>query len=149
MADSDGLLLFVTPAGVTYGCVASGVSAALPPAQLEDVLARLRKSLTEIHAFSSGHDYCSGFTACFERALASLDEGVRKGFHQDLVPAGQLPEASMRILEACQHAWVFDGMGSWNDMGFEGAEQAEYDRVSEQLFTAINQAIPAAVNAVV
>ncbi len=133
--------------GVSYGCVASGASTTLPQQELEDILARLRHSLTQIHAFSSRHDYCSGFTACFERALESLDEGIRKGFHQDLAPEGQLPDASMRIFEACQHAWVFGGMGSWNDIWFEDAEQAEYDRVSEQLFTMINQAIPAAVNA--
>ncbi|MBA4206260.1 hypothetical protein [Pannonibacter phragmitetus] len=44
-------------------------------------------------------------------------------------------------------AKIFCMNNSWNDMGFEDAQQAEYDRVSEQLFTMINQALPAAVNA--
>jgi hypothetical protein len=38
-------------------------------------------------------------------------------------------------------------MGSWNDMGFDGADQKEYDRVSEQLFTEINEAIETGANA--
>jgi hypothetical protein len=50
-------------------------------------------------------------------------------------------------LDACQSAWVFGGMGSWNDMGFEGADQKEYDHVSEQLFAALNETIQAAVDA--
>jgi hypothetical protein len=42
---------------------------------------------------------------------------------------------------------VFGGMGSWNDMGFEGSDQREYDRVSELLFTALNETIQTAANA--
>ena len=38
-------------------------------------------------------------------------------------------------------------MGSWNDMGFEGTDQAEYDRVSQQLFTVLNETIQIAANA--
>ncbi len=51
------------------------------------------------------------------------------------------------LLDTCQSAWVFGGMGSWNDMGFEGADQGEYDRVSEQLFAVLNETIQIAANA--
>jgi hypothetical protein len=33
------------------------------------------------------------------------------------------------------------GIGSWNDMGFEGEDQKEYARLSETLFQVINATI--------
>jgi hypothetical protein len=45
------------------------------------------------------------------------------------------------LLEACQTAWVFGGMGSWNDLWFEGEDQGIYERVSERLFEAVNAGI--------
>jgi predicted butyrate kinase (DUF1464 family) len=39
-------------------------------------------------------------------------------------------------------AWVFGGMGSWNDVVFDKDEDNEtYERLSEQLYTRINEAI--------
>ena len=60
---------------------------------------------------------------------------------------GVTPQLETCLLDACQSAWVFGGMGSWNDLGFEGPEQTEYDRVSERLFTALNETIQSAANA--
>jgi hypothetical protein len=37
-------------------------------------------------------------------------------------------------------------MGSWNDMSFEGDAGKEYETASEQLFSALNDAICAAAN---
>ncbi len=42
---------------------------------------------------------------------------------------------------------VFGGMGSWNDIGFEGDDQVLYDRLSEDLYRLLNVAIVAAANA--
>jgi len=49
--------------------------------------------------------------------------------------------------DASRSAWVFGGMGSWNDMGFEGAAREEYESVSEDLYQTVNDTIVAAVNA--
>ena len=35
---------------------------------------------------------------------------------------------------ACEAAWVFGGMGSWNDLGFQGEDQQTYERLSHRLF---------------
>ena len=43
---------------------------------------------------------------------------------------------------------VFRGMGSWNDIGPPAADAAEYEAVSQRLFTAMLDAIVAAVNGV-
>ncbi len=51
------------------------------------------------------------------------------------------------LFNAASKAWVFGGMGSWNDTSpSDLALQPEYERVSAQLFDAVNSAVVAAVN---
>lgn len=68
------------------------------------------------------------------------------GYHKDLYVPGSLCKSAEAMLDAAQSAWVFGGMGSWNDMGFDGQEQREYESVSEELFNAVNRALCVAVN---
>jgi hypothetical protein len=63
-----------------------------------------------------------------------------------LAPDGCLTPLAIWLLDACQSAWVFGGMGSWNDMAFQGEVQVEYVRMSERLFLTLNEAIQAAAN---
>jgi hypothetical protein len=49
-------------------------------------------------------------------------------------------------LKAAQYAWVFGGMGSWNDGGVPKGLEVEYERVSTQLYDALNEAIAKAVS---
>ncbi len=65
---------------------------------------------------------------------------------QDLAPSDFVSSQARTLLGACQKSWVFSGMGSWNDMGFDDPEQAEYERVSEQLFNNLNEAIAVGAN---
>jgi hypothetical protein len=44
-------------------------------------------------------------------------------------------------------SYVFGGMGSWNDMGFQKPEtQKEYERVSKELYEAVKFATTMASN---
>jgi hypothetical protein len=133
---------------VSYGRVSEKRSPRARVAELELSAGRFRSALAGIHRFSEQHD-CKGFTACFSKAIETLDSGAEKryGYHQDLAPDGYLPSLAMRLLDACQSAWVFGGMGSWNDMAFAGEAQVEYGRTSQQLFLTLNEAIQAAANA--
>jgi hypothetical protein len=81
--------------------------------------------------------------------METLDSGgtKRHGYHKDLLPEGVIQDSATTLLDAVQSAWVFGGMGSWNDMGFDGDDQSEYIRVSEQLFQALNETIEEATNA--
>jgi hypothetical protein len=46
-----------------------------------------------------------------------------------------------------QAAWVFGGMGSWNDLGFaENDLQRQYEQITRELFTAVLQACVSAAN---
>jgi hypothetical protein len=133
---------------VSYGRVSEMRAAAAPVTVLESLAGRFRSALADIHQFSEKHN-CGGFTACFSKAIETLDsEGEKRyGYHQDLAPDGCLPALALRLLDACQSAWVFGGMGSWNDMAFDGEVQVEYGRTSEQLFRILNEVIQAAANA--
>ena len=133
---------------VSYGRVSVRRAAAAPVTALESLAGRFRSALADIHRFSERHN-CAGFTARFSKAIETLDaEGEKRhGHHQDLAPDGCLPALALRLLDACQSAWVFGGMGSWNDMAFDGEAQVEYERTSEQLFLTLNEVIQAAANA--
>lgn len=133
---------------VDYGRVSEAASDRSRNGDLELAQKRIRSALSEIHTFSEKHG-CEGFTACFARAIETLDSGGEKrhGYHKDLVAKGVAPNLAETLLDAAQSAWVFGGMGSWNDMVFEGADQTDYDRVSQQLFAVLNETIELAANA--
>jgi hypothetical protein len=57
-----------------------------------------------------------------------------------------MPLEAKQLLASAQAAWVFGGMGSWNDLGFDGNDQQEYTALSDELFLLLNQAIGATVN---
>jgi hypothetical protein len=132
---------------VTYGKVWSNSTSRKELIILNDIIVKLTESLTKIHHFSEKQD-CGGFTNMFAEALDTLVSKGKNlhGYHKDLAPEGFLSLEALTILDACQTAWVFGGMGSWNDMSFKGDTQKEYDTLSEQLFQTVNEAIAAGAN---
>ena len=132
---------------VTYGRVSTAGASAAPVVDLTQSSENLATSLRDIHKFSKDHD-CGGFTQCFKEALDTIDSSgkVLHGHHQDLIPDSVSSREAKTILDACQRCWVFGGMGSWNDMGFDGDVQNVYEEVSERLFEAATDAIVAAAN---
>ncbi|MEP6940517.1 MAG: hypothetical protein ABI846_12205 [Rudaea sp.] len=106
----------------------------------------LRVALTQILAFSQTHE-TGGFSASFRAALDALDGiATEPATYADLYPPGALPSAAGAVLAAAQKAWVFGGMGSWNDMSFDGDAAMDYARVSAQLYAALTRSICAATN---
>lgn len=132
---------------VTYGRVSTGETCHGEYVNLVNSRSRLKKSLVEIHSFSERQN-CGGFTKAFSDALMTLDsrDNAFHGYYKDLAPKGFLSNEAISIIDACQQAWVFGGMGSWNDLSFDGDAQRQYERLSEQLFNAINEALAAGAN---
>jgi hypothetical protein len=131
---------------VTYTQVGSFADNGEAPPALVHSAARLRNALQQIEVFAQAHDL-GGFAETFRQASACLDD--RRScvpYHRDLCVEGTLPALAESVLLAAQSAWVFGGMGSWNDMSFEGAAQADYDGVSITLFEALRTAITDATN---
>lgn len=133
---------------VNYGLVGEGVDFPLPASRPLDALkADLRNALGDILAFAE-RNRIEGFSDCFRKGIACLssDAPLDSPFHRDLAPAGVLDLAAKQVLAACQAAWVFGGMGSWNDMIFDGPDQAGYESTSERLFSLLNEGICASAN---
>jgi hypothetical protein len=82
------------------------------------------------------------------RAILSNDTPGTAYYHQDLLVDKHYSLIARQVLSAAGTAWVFGGMGSWNDLGFNTAEEKKaYNDVSAGLYTAINQSLLAVANA--
>ncbi|WP_157578413.1 hypothetical protein [Rudaea cellulosilytica] len=132
---------------VTYGRIAVNQPSQLgPPADLESLKRRLVKNLKEISAFARHHNL-DGFAKAFEAGLSHLESSSPgNGLHHNDMLSSRMPLTAAQLLSAAQSAWVFGGMGSWNDLGFEGNEQRKYDNLSEELYRLLNDSIVAAAN---
>jgi hypothetical protein len=105
---------------------------------LAPALAKLRDVLPRIEAFAREQGY-DNFADCFARALTVLDGASPASEHpDDLVRYAGMTLTQQRVRLAIDNAWVFGGMGSWNDIGDTGPE---YDQLSEELFAALNETI--------
>jgi hypothetical protein len=134
---------------VSYDRIARGSpSTQEAPVDFNDIKARLAENLRRISAFARSQklDY---FTKTFESALSRLssDNPYAGLYHPDIAPAHALPSAADRLLAAAQEAWVFGGMGSWNDVGFSADGHEHYEDLSEQLYRLLIEAIVSAANA--
>jgi hypothetical protein len=118
-----------------------------PKEDLEALKVEFKKVLKEIAEFSHSQKL-DNFTKVFEAGLAKLDSNTPlEGLYlKDFASEGFLPLGASQLLGAAETAWVFGGMGSWNDMGFEGQTQSQYEKVSEKLYQLLNRAIIAAAN---
>jgi len=106
-------------------------------------------ALTGIAGFARSQNI-DNFAAIFERALAAFEarSATRPAHAIELAPQGFLDQEAMRLLDVAQAAWVFGGMGSWNDVGwFEDPAVVEaYQAWSDRLFAALQQAVLIAAN---
>jgi hypothetical protein len=107
----------------------------------------LKNVLKEIAEFSRSQKL-DNFTDAFNAGLAKLDSKtpLESTYLKDIAPDEFLPLSAKQLLGVAETAWVFGGMGSWNDMGFEGQTQTQYEKVSEKLYQLLNRAIVAAAN---
>jgi hypothetical protein len=105
--------------------------------------ADLRAALEAIRAYAETAAL-DPWTAWFTEALRLLDAPDPViPYNPDLAPAS-LPVESHRLLAAAVQAWVFGGMGSWNDVAIADATlREEYDRLSGDLYRSILAALTA------
>ena len=97
--------------------------------------------LIELSDFTErvGEGCFSNFTDIFKSAIISLEDNT--------LEHSFLPIINNQHLTAGDKAWVFGGMGSWNDIPDLGdIDNAEYKRLSLELYREIMHAISFAVN---
>ena len=120
----------------------------LPHAMPEALRTSVRTTLGAIESFAR-RQKLDGFAASFEAAQHNLDADapLQDVWGGDFGHATLLPPVARQLIAAAATAWVFGGMGSWNDQGFESAaDRAEYKRLSDSLFAKLCESICAAVN---
>lgn len=133
---------------VKYVRIAAGRIHAPPGVRPVDaVIEKLHETLARISGFARRQNLVE-FAETFERGRIALrsDDPFHDAHHKDLVPPGLLDLEATRLLGAAQVAWVFGGMGSWNDLRFEGVNQSQYVRLSNELFELLNEGCVAAIN---
>lgn len=106
---------------------------------------KLRKAIETAQAYAARTDGLHFWAKRLEQALEqfrSRDDVDR------YLPATGYSLAAKRLLLAASWAWVFGGMGSWNDIGFtDPAEQQEYDDITHRLYRGVCTGILTAANA--
>ncbi|HEY0070824.1 MAG TPA: hypothetical protein VGE04_12735 [Chloroflexia bacterium] len=130
---------------VTYaGLLVEGMPA-VERHDLGEMEARLRQALVEIERFARENGEES-WADVFKRELDDLDDSTQLQ-PDDMLPAEGYSGEARRLLSAAAGAWVFGGMGSWNDIYFSDEQvRADYDRLSAQLYDAVVASVVAATN---
>ncbi len=118
------------------------------PTSIEETRKELRDALLDIISFAEKHDDTKEWISCFQRSLTALDAKDDDEIFRGYLPEGCYPREARQLVAAGGRAWVFGGMGTWNDVlfGANGEILKEYGRVSDRLYDAMCKAIVAAVN---
>lgn len=118
------------------------------PSSLKDVRIELSDALRDIISFAEKQDDTKEWISWFQKALLALDSEKDDEIYNTHFPECCYDRNARQLIAASGRAWLFGGMGSWNDVLF-GAEEKilrEYNMVSNRLYDAICGAIIAAVN---
>ncbi len=129
---------------VEYRGLTSPNSYALPRQEMSAVKDRLRQAVLRAKDFAQG----THWTKDFARSLEALESSAPAFPFPDMLPSSGFPLEARQLLAAAAQAYVFGGMGSWNDMSLPNDPEviAEYERISEELYEAIQFAIVMASN---
>jgi hypothetical protein len=133
---------------IAYGSRRMGPFA--PPAvDLDGRAASLRRAIASARAFALREPVLAQFVPWFDEAVSlGSDPAAVPTWHPEMLPAVGYPAAARQLLAMASRAWVFGGMGSWNDVGFgDPATADEYRRVSDRLYGTCVDAIRDAANA--
>ena len=117
------------------------------PTGLDIITLDLQDAIISCKEFSEKHklDY---YQKCFAAAFDCLTSGNFSSdliYHKDFIPVNHFSTEAKRVLYSCQPAWVFGGMGSWNDIWYEGDVDV-YNHISDKLYYTICEALCRATN---
>jgi hypothetical protein len=136
---------------ITYGLIAERSKrrpAADPP--LDRLQSEVAEILTDIAAFADRHGEAA-FAARFRRGKDLLSDAhpMIEGYGVDLSRSTRLSLPAAQLFGVANAAWVFGGMGSWNDISFAGDDQKDYDLLSDALFIRLIRAVVGSANSTV
>ena len=134
--------------GVNYARVVEKFPPTNQQADVEKTKSKLVKTITELVDFCLQQDL-KGWLDTFQKADKILSDPTpnKLYYHQDLLVIKNYSLTAQQLLFAAGTAWVFGGMGWWNDMGFNEKDVQEiYLRLSQQLYEQLLQSILATSN---
>ena len=133
------------PWSVEYRGFMSPDSRALPMQEMRAVKERLREAVSRAKEFAQGTHWTKDFT----RSLEALESPAPVFPFPDMLPSSGFPLEARQLLAAAAQAYVFGGMGSWNDLSLPNDPDIieEYEEISTELYEAIQFAILMASNA--
>jgi hypothetical protein len=113
---------------------------------IEIAYRNLENSLLEAENFSEKRNF--GWEKCFGKAIELLRNPVPvQPFYTDLLPPTFENVKVRQLLAGALQAWVFGGLGSWNDMYItNNSVEQEYQQISKNLHGAVIQSVGAVTN---
>ena len=108
---------------------------------------KLTAVLQELIEFTSRFDYTQHWSENFKNCLVILQE-YEPIDYDELLPAGIYQKESRQLIEAAYASWVFGGMGSFNDLSFNGSDQELYMSLSDRLYKSVCGALVSSINEV-
>ena len=132
------------------GCAAAPSIRPLEP-ELGAVRDALDRALRDALALANGKPDLRVWAGYFERARAALISAAPESLLDErsapVLAEGMHVLMARQLVTAAQCAWVFGGMGSWNDYtASDDAGRERYQAVTAALYAAVVDAIPAGVN---
>jgi len=130
-----------------YSQLSSKPNSFQPNYSLVQTKQKLSSVLTRIAAFSGKHglDY---WTDIFKKASANLTSTQPVvDYYTDFIVAEYYSLSARQVLFAASKAWVFGGMGSWNDIVYQTEKDEALNKaLSAELYDAVIEGIMASVN---
>jgi len=124
----------------------------LPVEKMSVVKNQLRQAVSQAEIFAQRPDVNASYWAdFFTKSLELLDSSSpTTPIHPDMIPTCGFTLEARQVLASAVQSYVFGGMGSWNDMGFEEPEvNEEYGRITKELYEAVKFATTMASNSFV
>ena len=115
---------------------------------LDDARRNLAAALGQVADLVEGEAGLSNWREVFAKAEAQLEASTPVApYHPDILPAEGYSLPARQLLAAAVSAFVFGGMGSWNDVWFENRERrALYERLTQRLYVTVMDGLTASVN---
>jgi hypothetical protein len=135
---------------VTYRALQFPYSHARQPQDLGEIKHSLHQALLKAAEFARRPQAAAlSWAAFFEKALERLDSAEpAMPYHADILPESGFSLEARQLLAGAAASYVFGGMGSWNNLGFEDPQtQAAYEQVTAELYAAVKLAVVKASNA--
>lgn len=136
------------PWQVTYGKAYENRPIINQQLDLTETRSNLKNTLEKITEFAF-KEATENWGNIFEKAKNTLDNETPESdfYHNDLIHWNNYDLQNRQLLMSASKAFVFGGMGSWNDMWFEKEETNEmYNKLSSELYDLMMKSITCAIN---